>query len=53
MFSIHVKTFLTSTSSGMETFLLAGWRDEAKKKKAGSGMDKAYFRPSPLSLVMD
>ena len=29
----------------METFRLAGWRDEAKKV-VGSGMDKAYVGPS-------
>jgi len=29
----------------MERFRWAGWRDEAKKV-AGSGMDKAYVRPS-------
>ena len=30
----------------METFRWAGWRDEAKLKVVGSGMDKAYVGPS-------
>ena len=61
-FSIHLKTSLPVTFTsiacwqvqaggiGMETFRWAGWRDEAKKKVVGSGMEKAYVGPSHMNL---